>query len=75
MFSFPGEDRIMADAQERAFGVEIPDYGNHHPGCACSQMTEEEYENDNECACNCEECYKEDRENDRVDAILSRLDD
>ncbi len=44
MYGFPGEDRIVEAARERWEGQEVPEFGEHHPGCQCYDMTEDEYE-------------------------------
>ena len=75
MYGFPGEDRIVEAARERWEGQEVPEFGEHHPGCQCYDMTEEEYEEDLGKSCTCAQRYQEDYENDKADSMLSRLDD
>lgn len=67
MYGFPGEDSIMARAIDRhTDGFEIPGFGEHHLGCPCEEMTEEQYEEDNGESCKCEELYEQDAEDAKI---------
>ena len=59
MYSFPGEDSIMARNLEVWEGTEIPDFGAHLLTCPCDEMTEEEYEEDLGSSCKCQEIQSE----------------
>lgn len=63
---FPNEDRIQEAARERWEGADVPEFGEHLPGCPCYDMNEVEYDDDCGASCNCESDSESEPDYDQI---------